>query len=179
MMTADQLKDGLRTAAFLLSYPDAAWRAGLDEAEAAAGALEGQPAAQLAAFVAAARAADAQEFEKRYVDAFDFNKDTSLYLTSRDRGDDAQRRTDMLAYSVFFTEAGYTPEGESPDYLPAVLELAAEAAPEVAARMIRTTASDVASLAAALEAHELSDYAQVVGAAIALAGAYEKEAVLA
>jgi hypothetical protein len=60
-----------------------------------------------------------------------------------------------------------------------VLELAAEAAPEVAARMIRTTASDVVSLEAALEAHDLSDYAQVVGAAIALAGAYEKEAVLA
>lgn len=179
MMTSDQLKDGLRTAAFLLSYPDAAWRAGLDEADAAVATLAGEPADLLAAFVAAARAADAQDFEKRYVDAFDFNKDTSLYLTSRDRGDDVKRRTDLLSYAVYFTEAGFTPESESPDYLPAVLELAAEAAPEVAARMIRTTAADVASLAAALEAHDLSDYAQVVRAAIALAGAYEKEAVRA
>lgn len=179
MMTVDRIEDGLRLAAFLLSYPDAAWRAGLDEAARAAGALEGEAADRLSAFAAAARAADPQEFEKRYVDAFDFNKDTSLYLTSRDRGDDAQRRIDLLSYSVFFTEAGYAPEGESPDYLPAVLELAAQAQPTVAARLIRAASDDVASLAAALEAHDLSDYAQVVGAAIALADAYEKEAVLA
>lgn len=153
-----------RIVAELLSYPDEAWRARRAELEAAiATVVDEKAAAMLRAFVERAFAADAHEFEGRYVDAFDFSKETNLNLTSQSCKDERQQRMTLLGYSLYFEEAGFTPGKELPDYLPSLLELAACVDAPTAARILGAARGDVALLKAALDKADLPDYSQLVG----------------
>lgn len=153
-----------RIVAELLSYPDAAWREKRAELEAAIQTVDDESmAAVLNAFVEHAFSCDAHEFEGRYVDAFDFSKETNLNLTSQSCKDERQQRMTLLGYSLYFENAGFTPGKELPDYLPSLLELSAAVDAHTAARILGAARGDVALLKAALDKAELSDYSRLVG----------------
>lgn len=119
-------------------YPDAAWREKRTELEAAIQTVDDESmAAVLNAFVEHVFSCDAHEFEGRYVDAFDFSKETNLNLTSQSCKDERQQRMTLLGYSLYFENAGVTPGEELPDYLPSLLELSAAVDVGTAARILR------------------------------------------
>ena len=167
-----ELQRQLALSAYLLGYPDASWRALRPEARAALSELEDPRAARcLAAFLDGSCEADPRAFEERYVNAFDFGKDTSLCLTGQSASDELQQRMGILSYALLFEECGYSCSDGTPDYLPALLELAAHAKGEQAARVLSAARDDMALLEGALEREGLDDYAEVVGLAVAGADA--------
>lgn len=153
----------LRVVAALLEYPDAAWRdrAGLFE-EAIEEVRDPAAAAELREFLEGALTEDQGSAEQRYVDAFDFGKKTSLNLSARSCKDERQQRMALLSYSMFYERAGFTPGQELPDYLPALLELAANVAPEEAMHIMRAARGDIELLHTALHETGLDGYARLV-----------------
>jgi nitrate reductase delta subunit len=167
----------LAIAAELLSYPDAQWRERLGAVRKEAAELADRRVAQtFGRFLDAAQASGAQDFETAYVSAFDFNKKTSLYLTSRKRNDAAQQRADLLAYSLYYTESGYTPDHELPDYLPALLELAAAVDIAEAGRIMRGARNDLVLLRDALKEEGIQSYRLLIDTVIAAGEELEQEA---
>ncbi len=153
----------LRAIARLLSYPDEGWRSELGEASRFAQGLADEGARRaIGDFVDEALAQDGTVFEQRYVEAFDFGKQTSLNLTARGRSDAAQQRSDLFAYSVYFKEAGYEPGDETPDHLPELLELASVAEAPQAALVLRGCRDDLGLLVRALDDADLGAYAALV-----------------
>ena len=93
----------------LLQYPDA-------ELEVA-GAPEG--------FAAYLRSTSLRELQACYVQTFDFDRRSSLYLTYHTHGDRRQRGLELVKLKRRFAEAGLlVTDGELPDYLPLLLEFA-------------------------------------------------------
>lgn len=161
----------LRIVAALLEYPDAAWRARAGEYREAIATVRDAAAAQgLAGFLDAALAAEPQAFEQRYVRAFDFGKKTSLSLAARSCTDERQQRMALLSYSMFYEEAGFSSGDELPDYLPALLELAAAVDAPQAARVMKAAEGDIELLDAALREEGLDDYAGLVELALRASG---------
>lgn len=172
----DECRQSLRIAAYLMSYPDAAWREGLAEVERMLKSSQAGPASSaLQTFLHTASQADAHLFEASYVSSFDFGKDTSLYATSRNRADEAQQRVDLISYSTYFVEAGYEVDGETPDYLPALLELAAATKDEETKRILQGMRVNVEALRDALAAGGLDGYAGLIESVLSIAQACEQE----
>lgn len=157
---AEAVQDALYAAAQLLAYPDAAWRERLADIEPLIASLDAKDARTLGAFVEHARACDAQTFESAYVDTFDFGKKTSMCLAGSE--DESASKSDMLSYAVCFTEAGYTTQQESPDYLPALLELASAVDADEAVRVLHACEPAASRLSHELKAHGSDDYAQLI-----------------
>jgi nitrate reductase delta subunit len=110
----------------LLQYPDPALVEAREELEAAAAShppilrfLEGQGAQPLT------------ELQEAYVQAFDFDRRASLYLTYHTLGDRRQRGLELVRLKRRYADAGLTLDpAELPDYLPAMLEFASLATDE-------------------------------------------------
>ena len=116
----------LQIAAYLLQYPDAAWREALPEWKQAAEGLEREQTRGIFSdFFAYIEAMSPQEYEDQYVRVFDFSKNTTLYLSAHDCTDPGKQAAELLAYQAFFSENGFSLQRELPDYLPAILELCA------------------------------------------------------
>jgi nitrate reductase delta subunit len=115
-----------RAASLLLRYPDAGILAAQPTIVAA---LDGLPAAVRQALqrVADYRArTDAAELETSYVDLFDFRRRCCLYLTYWTAGDTRRRGEALVGFAEAYRSAGLrVADSELPDYLPAVLDLAA------------------------------------------------------
>lgn len=160
----------------LLSYPDAQWRHGLEDvAREISGLADSHAASVLTGFVSQAAVEDAAQREAAYVSAFDFNKKTSLYLTARGRNDAAQQRADLLAYSLYYTESGFEPDHELPDYLPALLELASAVDIDQAVRIMRGAQADLELLRDALAEAGQDRYRALVDLTIAVGRELEQE----
>jgi nitrate reductase delta subunit len=116
-----------RAASLLLRYPD-------DEVLAAlpiiGDALPGLPAevAEPLAVVAGHRStSDVGLLRTAYVELFDFRRRASLHLTYYTCGDTRKRGEALADFAATYRHAGLElVDGELPDYLPAVLDLAAE-----------------------------------------------------
>lgn len=110
----------------LLDYPqDDVWggRGGLAQESAALGTRAGR---SIVAFLAETRERDVDELQRDYVATFDFAKRTGLHLTYHRYGERRERGMALVALKQRYTAAGVEPiDGELPDYLPAMLELAA------------------------------------------------------
>lgn len=66
------------------------------------------------------------KWEQHYIDYFDFGKKTNLYVTYYEFGEERERGLSLLKLKDFYKRAGFAiAENELPDYLPAMLELAA------------------------------------------------------
>jgi len=116
----------LSLTAYLLGYPDKAWWEGLDEVRSLAAELQPRQASQvLTDFVDYVKELGQKEYEELYVRTFDFSQNTNLYLTMHDRTDFGKQSNEMLRYKEMFLQNGFDLEKELPDYLPAILELAA------------------------------------------------------
>jgi nitrate reductase delta subunit len=78
---------------------------------------------------------DAEELydiQEHYVDTFDLSKNTSLNLFDYIYGEDPNRGAAMADLIGLYADAGFILIDEMPDYLPALLEFAAESPKEAA-----------------------------------------------
>lgn len=129
--------------ALLLSYPD-------DDVLRLRGSVDAPHG--LEAFCAWWRDAPALELQQAYVDTFDGNPAAALYLTYHRYGDRRERGRALIGVQRRFREAGWhPPAGETPDSLPAVLELV-EVAPAAGLAVLEEYAPEVDAIHAALAA---------------------------
>ena len=111
----------------LLGYPGAEVVDGRDELVAAASSLgPGRARDLILRFLDHFSSASALELQQRYVETFDLQKRSSLYLTFFTHGDTRKRGQELLRLKRLYRSAGFVIEGgELPDYLPLMLEFAA------------------------------------------------------
>ena len=111
----------------LFSYPSDEIVAAREDIGLAASKLPpGRASALSQRFFDYFRATPALELQQRYVETFDLQKRSSLYLTFFSHGDTRKRGQELLRLKRLYRAAGFVLEdGELPDYLPVVLALAA------------------------------------------------------
>ncbi len=113
----------------LLQYPDEELLDARPELTAAATELPPGPApAAIERFCAWWSGEDPLALQQHYVETFDLNKRSGLYLTFYGEGDKRERGMALLRLKRLYRAAGLPLEsGELPDYLPVMLEFAAAA----------------------------------------------------
>ena len=112
----------------LFSYPSDDIIDGRNEMAAASATLPaGRPRDAIRRFLDHFLATPALALRQEYVETFDLQKRSSLYLTFFTHGDTRKRGQELLRLKRLYRAAGFVlPEGgELPDYLPVVLEFAA------------------------------------------------------
>lgn len=129
-METNRIQTPLLLTSYLFEYPSAEWWEGVPAHAAAVTDVERPQSREVfEEFFGYIGESERQEFEDAYVRAFDFSQNTNLYLTTHNRTDFGKQAEELLRYKQLFLDAGYDLERELPDYLPALLELAA-AVPE-------------------------------------------------
>jgi nitrate reductase molybdenum cofactor assembly chaperone NarJ/NarW len=130
------ISDADRTGVFavasrLLQYPDQELLDCLDPVQEIAGRLNAGARKPLLDFVAYLRGAPLLELQASYVETFDLRNRNCLDLTFPRTGDTRRRGMALWDFSDLYRRHGYSQtSGDLPDFLPALLELAAEAEPE-------------------------------------------------
>lgn len=111
----------------LLQYPDDALLEARDELEAAIAALpRSRERTSLETFWSWFSTTDAGMLRRSYVETFDLQKRSSLYLTFFTEGDTRKRGQALLRLKRLYAAAGLELQpGELPDFLPVMLEFAA------------------------------------------------------
>jgi nitrate reductase delta subunit len=155
-----------RAASLLLRYPDTDALAALPVVRAALEELPRKVADPLRLVAAHRAAGDATDLAAEYVALFDFRRRCCLHLTYYTCGDTRKRGEALVAFAAAYRQAGLTVDGgELPDYLPAVLDLAA--ADDGGWHLLRANRIGLDLLAEALAA-ERSVYRHAVDAVRAL-----------
>lgn len=140
----DEYRQIFKIAAYLLEYPDEAWRSEFDEYRRAASELSNvQVRDVFKDYFEYVEQMGAKEYEQQYVRRFDFSQNTNLYLTTHNRTDFGKQSTEMHEYKQLFLENGYDLQKELPDYLPALLELAATVERDAARKIFSTARSKI------------------------------------
>jgi nitrate reductase delta subunit len=113
----------------LLQYPDDELLDGRFELTAIVAELPSSPAtAAIERFCDWWSGTDPLALQQHYVETFDLNKRSGLYLTFYGEGDKRERGMALLRLKRLYRAAGLPLEtGELPDYLPVMLEFAAAA----------------------------------------------------
>lgn len=112
--------------AYLLEYPDAHWRTLFPEYRQALDDIKNSANRQiLSDFFDYVEGIGFNEYEEEYVRSFDFSQNTNLYLTMHDRTDFGKQANEMVVFKQMFLHNGFDLSNELPDFLPAILELAA------------------------------------------------------
>lgn len=111
----------------LLSYPGEGYGDELSAViESAAALPAGPPRRRIESAASWIGGLDPLEAQATYVDTFDLRRGTCLYLTYYRHGDTRERGMALTALVDAYRSAGFrVAPGELPDYLPALLELAA------------------------------------------------------
>ena len=126
----DEYKIILKVAAHLLEYPDENWWADLSDYRAVVNELQSTQTREvfqdLFDYV---EQVGRKDYEQQYVRSFDFSQNTNLYLTTHNRTDFGKQSNEMHDFKQLFLENGFDLQKELPDYLPAILELAATVEP--------------------------------------------------
>lgn len=143
-----------RAASILLRYPDTDVLAAVPTIRAALAELPPPVAKPLSNVVSYLAGGAPPELAAGYVQTFDFRRRCCLYLTYYTHGDTRARGQALAGAAAVFRQAGYAVAGgELPDYLPAVLELAATAG-EPGWQLLHHYRVGLDLLAAALERDE-------------------------
>ncbi len=117
-----------KAASLLLCYPDPQVLAATAAIEAALAGLPSGLADPLKLLAVHRARTGATELACEYVELFDLRRRCCLYLTYYTAGDTRNRGQALVRFAGAYKTAGYRIDGgELPDYLPAVLELAAHA----------------------------------------------------
>ncbi|GAA4711709.1 nitrate reductase molybdenum cofactor assembly chaperone [Phytohabitans rumicis] len=125
-MNATQRAVAARAASLLLRYPDADVLATLPTLRAALDDLPEPVAGPLRTLAAHRADTDPGRLTAGYVELFDFRRRYCLHLTYYTAGDTRRRGEALVLFAAAYKAAGLTVvDGELPDYLPAVLDLAA------------------------------------------------------
>ena len=163
----------LRVLAHLLSYPDAALRAHLDEMRDALRserALTADRLLEIDTLIDRLRSPRTLETEASYVELFDRGRGTALHLFEHVHGDSRDRGPAMIDLIQTYEQAGlYLGEGELPDHLTVVLEYASTQPPAQAREFLREMTHILQVIFSALLKRG-SPYASVVAAVLDLAG---------
>jgi nitrate reductase delta subunit len=115
-----------RAASMLLRYPDSDALAHLATVRAALDGLPAEVAKPLRLVADHRRGADPGRLADEYVQLFDFRRRCCLHLTYYTCGDTRRRGEALVLFAGVYKTAGLqVVDGELPDYLPAVLDLAA------------------------------------------------------
>lgn len=155
-----------RAASVLLRYPDEEVLAATPLVRAVAVDLPGEVGAGLLAVAEHRISRDAGELAREYVELFDLRRRCCLYLSYYTDGDTRRRGVTLVEFTTAYKAAGMEiVGGELPDFLPAVLELAA--AHDDAWRLLGTYRVGLDLLVKALAA-ERSVYREAVAAVRAL-----------
>lgn len=157
-----------RAASLLLRYPDAEILAALPVLRAALDELPAAVADPLRIVAAHRATADPTELAAEYVQLFDFRRRCCLHLTYYTCGDTRLRGEALVGFATAYREAGLrVADGELPDYLPAVLELATVVVDDAGWRLLRDNRVGLDLLAQALAA-EKSVYQHAIEAVRAI-----------
>ena len=136
----DEYKIILKVAAHLLEYPDENWWADLSDYRAAVDELQSTQTREvfqdLFDYV---EQVGRKDYEQQYVRSFDFSQNTNLYLTTHNRTDFGKQANEMHDFKQLFLENGFDLQKELPDYLPAILELAATVEPVNSKKILDTS----------------------------------------
>ena len=163
----------LRVLAHLLSYPDAALRAHLDEMRDALRSERALTAGRLLeidTLIDRLRSPRTLETEASYVELFDRGRGTALHLFEHVHGDSRDRGPAMIDLIQTYEQGGlYLGEGELPDHLTVVLEYASTQPPAQAREFLREMTHILQVIFSALLKRG-SPYASVVAAVLDLAG---------
>jgi len=155
-----------RAASLLLRYPDQDTLAVLPTVVAALDDLPAAVAQPLRVVAQVRAAADPAELASEYVQLFDFRRRCCLHLTYYTCGDTRKRGEALVIFAQVYRRAGLTiVDGELPDYLPAVLDLAALS--DEGWRLLRENRVGLDLLAKALDT-EKSAYRHVIEAVRAM-----------
>lgn len=164
----------LRALAFLLRYPDAAWRVNLDEVADAlreAGTLDAARLSQIDALIESVRTAEDLGAEAAYVELFDRGRGAALHLFEHVHGDSRERGPAMLDLIATYEQAGLALRSdELPDHVTVLLEYASMQPREAAVALLGEVAHILRRIHAAIDRRG-SPYAAVLGALLDLAGA--------
>lgn len=154
-----------------LQYPDEELLVARAELAAAAADLARSPAAEaLGRFFGWWMQTPELEIAQHYVQTFDLHKRSSLYLTYYSLGDKRERGLALLRLKKLYRAAGLPLEGsELPDYLPAMLEFAAAAAPGQGDLVLREHHASLELVRLSLR-EQPSPYADVLDAVCELTG---------
>jgi nitrate reductase molybdenum cofactor assembly chaperone NarJ/NarW len=151
-----------RAASLLLRYPDAEVLAALPTLRAALDELPATVADPLRMVAEHRAGTAATALAAEYVELFDLRRRCCLYLTYYTCGDTRRRGAALVEFAAAYRRAGLSiVDGELPDHLPAVLELAAH--DDCGWALLRDNRVGIDLLAEALAA-EKSVYRHAVGA---------------
>ncbi|GAX91403.1 nitrate reductase molybdenum cofactor assembly chaperone [Effusibacillus lacus] len=136
----------------LLQYPDEEWLHP-EELRELACQVENRPAAELInRFVSYLETEDLNDFTEKYVNTFDFNPKTNLYLTYSASGEERERGEVLVRIKEFYKEAGFEVSAEElPDYLPMILEFASVAPMEPTLKALKDFRQAIQNLQAELD----------------------------
>jgi nitrate reductase delta subunit len=149
-----------RLLSVLLLYPtEELIDAGYELEQAAAALPRSRGRASITDFLAWLRSEPLVELQKAYVQTFDFGRRASLHLTYHSHGDRRQRGIELIRLKRRYAAAGLPlADTELPDYLPALLELAALSEPEQGEALLSEFLAQLELVRAALHEGE-SPYA--------------------
>lgn len=127
--------DAFQLLSILLQYPEGLE---LEEIREAADKLATPEVKQLVnQFVDYLTASSEEDLTTYYVNTFDFNSTTALYLTYSNLGEERERGQVLVQLKELYDAVGlHLVSDELPDYLPLVLEFYAVAPKEVSQRLI-------------------------------------------
>ncbi|MBQ0895967.1 nitrate reductase molybdenum cofactor assembly chaperone [Micromonospora sp. U56] len=155
-----------RAASLLLRYPDDEVLSALPTIRAALDGLPAEVAGPLRHVTAHRESTTPGELRAAYVQLFDFRRRCCLHLSYYTCGDTRKRGEALVGYASAYRTAGLAVvDGELPDYLPAVLDLAA--ADDAGWRLLRDNRVGLDLLTEAL-AREESVYRQAIEAVRAM-----------
>ncbi len=155
-----------RAASLLLRYPDAEILATLPTLRVAIAELPRKVARPLGVLATHRATANPYHLAGEYIELFDLRRRCCLYLTYFTDGDTRQRGAALTRFAEGYRAAGLTvADGELPDYLPAVLDLAASH--ERGWQLLSSSRVALNLLLAALD-RERSVYRHAVRAVLAL-----------
>ena len=155
-----------RAASLLLRYPDADTLAVLPTLTAALDGLPASVAAPLRLVAQHRATTDPGQLRSAYVELFDFRRRCCLHLTYYTAGDTRKRGEALVLFAAAYKSAALEIiDGELPDYLPAVLDLAA--VHDDGWRLLRENRVGLDLLAKALD-HEKSPYRHAIEAVRAM-----------
>jgi nitrate reductase delta subunit len=125
-VTGDWRPVAARAASLLLRYPDDTVLAALPVIREALPGLPAPIAEPLQVVAGHRSGTEPGRLRAEYVDQFDFRRRACLHLTYYTCGDTRNRGEALAGFAAVVKAAGYeVADGELPDYLPAVLDLAA------------------------------------------------------
>jgi nitrate reductase delta subunit len=155
----------------LLSYPETAWVAHLDECEQLLRRENVLPGKQLSAvleYIAELKQADIYALQEDYVATFDRGRSHCLHLFEHIHGDSRDRGQAMVNLAAAYEKKGlYVGHGELPDYLPLFLEFLSMCPADEALALLGEPIDIIAAVGARLKRGS-SRYAPLFGALVAL-----------